>query len=601
MLAWHELADLQWRWPGAGLLLLLPLALGWLARRRRQRLQSYADAALQPWAVQRHAAGVGTRVRRTAEALAWCLLTLAAAGPRLPAPAPTQDGARAPHVIDVMVVLDVSTSMSAADVAPDRLTRARLELQDLLRRLQGERLGLLLYAGQAGVLLPPTDDPALFARALQQVGPQLLDAPGSHVARALTLAREQLLRGDPAHRRAVLLVSDAEEDSLQGAAGAAVAQAVEDLRASHIPLYVLVTASEAGALFETPDGRRALRDGQPVTSRPDLAAYGRLTARSGGDLARVRDGDADWERLYDAGLAQLPGAAVPVATAQAWRELYQAPLLLALLLWLALGLPGRERGPRTSGAAALLLAVWLGAGQPSAARAAEPASAAQAAAQAYRAGNWAQALPLFERQGGYAGHMGAGAAAWRLREPARAARHFRQALLLARTARERDDALYNLGHAHYAQQQWLAAAQAWRAVLLSRPEDARAQANLAHAEAELARRASTPVTSDLRGRRGFTVEGLVGMDGAASAREEPWLLPAQTADAASGAAAEASGARLQGAAANGSVPQAVVGAQQLQSGLLKLERLQDAQRELLRGLLRQDRVPGTTDSPGAPW
>lgn len=601
MPAWHELAELQWRYPWGALLLLLPLGLGWLARRRHQGPARYAEPHLLPWAVQRHAAGTAGYARRSAEALAWLLLALAAAGPRLPAVAPQEDetAARAPHVIDVMVVLDVSASMSAADVAPDRLTRAKLELQDLLQRLHGERLGLLLYAGQAGLLLPPTEDTALFVRALQQAGPDLLEAPGTDVARALTLAREHLAQGgDPARRRAVLLVSDAEADSLHGAAGEVVQAAVEQLRAQDIPLYVLVTASREGALFELPSGARALRDGNPAVSRPELSAYRRLAQRSGGDLAEVRDGGADWDQLYDRGLAQLPGAPVASGPVQAWRELFIWPLGLALLLLLWSGLPPAAR--QRSGAALMVLVLAGTLAVPDA-QAADKRSNAEIVAQAYRAEQWAQALPLFERQGGYAGSMGAGAAAWKLRDHAGAARHFSQALLLARNATERDDALYNLGNAHYAQEHWLAAAQAWRAVLLSRPGDAKAVANLVHAEAQLAKRAGIPMRTDLRGRRGFAVEGFVGLDGAVDLREEPLLLPELEGGARGPDAADVAGARLQAGAAEVTVPDVTVSPQQLQSGLLKLERLQERQRDLLRGLLRQDRTPTTKSSTGAAW
>ncbi len=601
MLAWHELAEVQWRYPWGALLLLLPLLLGWLARRRQQRLVRYAEPHLLPWAIERQTTGRVGRLRRSAEVLAWVLLALAAAGPRLPAVVPEQDKAagRAPHVIDVMVVLDVSASMSAADVAPDRLTRAKLELQDLLSRLQGERLGLLLYAGQAGLLLPPTEDTALFARALQQAGPDLLEAPGTDLARALTLAREHLSKGpDPVRRRAVLLVSDAEEDSLRGAAGEAAAVAVEQLRSAGMPLYVLVTASREGALFELPSGARALRDGNPVLSRPELSAYRRLAQRSGGALVEVRDGGADWDQLYDDGLARLPGAVLPSGPVQAWCELFSWPLGLALLLLLWCGLPPAAL-PRAG--AALMVLLLAGILAVPEAQAADPPSNAQAAAQTYRAQQWAQALPLFERQGGYAGAMGAGAAAWKLRDPAAAARHFSQALLLARTPGERDDALYNLGNAHYAQEHWLAAAQAWRAVLLSRPGDAKAAANLVHAEAQLAKRASAPMKSDLRGRRGFAVEGFVGLDGAVDLREEPLLLPELASGARSAGAGDVAGASLQAGGADAQGGNVTVNPQQLQSGLLKLERLQDQQRELLRGLLKQDRVPQTRSATGVTW
>lgn len=609
MPAWSELLQLQWRHPAGALLLVLPLLLGWLARRRRRQLAGYADAALLPWAVQRATADARSRTRRAAEALAWLLLAAAAAGPRLPLATPEAPaGGRVPHAIDVMVVLDVSASMTATDLAPDRLTRARFELQDLLRRVHGERLGLLVYAGQAGLLLPPSEDPALFAHALQQADADLLQAPGTDLARALTLAREQLGRGDPARRRAVLLLTDAEEDSLDGAAAAAVAQAVEALRAADLPLFVLVTASAEGAGFELragpvgAAGARALRDGAPVLSRPALADYRRLARRSGGDLALAGAGDAHWARLYDEGLARLPAAAVPADQAQAWRELYGVPLALALLLLLWTSLPPGRRRPAALAAPLVLGAALLGTLAPPSAQAAGPATPdALAAAQAYRQQQWAPALALYERQGGYAGQMGAGAAAWQLRDPARAARHYRQALLLARTAGERDDALYNLGNALYAQQQWLAAAQAWQAVLRSRPGDPRAAANLVHAEAELARRAGTPGKSDLRGRLGFAVEGFVGTEGALTPREEPLLLPELAPGARDDGRAAAAGARLQGAGTDEAAAAALPGAQQLQSGLLKLERLQAHPRELLRGLLRQDRQPAPAGAPGAPW
>lgn len=601
---WGELAQVQWRHPwGAALVLLWPVLLGWLARRRRQQLARYADAHLLPWAVQQGPASRAFHLRRVAELLGWLLLAVATAGPRLPLPSVADDrpGARAPHVVDVMVVLDVSASMSAQDVAPDRITRARLELHDLLRRLHGERLGLLIYAGQAGLVLPPTDDPAVFTHALQPLDASVLDGAGTDLARALTLARTQLPPGPTARGRAVLLISDAEEDSLQGTRGEAAAQAVEALRAEGIPLFVLVTASEAGSTFELPNGTRAQRDGAPAVSRPAVAEYRRLARRSGGDLSLLLAGDAHWVRLFDDGLAQLPGAAVPAAHAQAWRELYAWPLLLALVLLGWSSLPPALRRGSTVSAPAVLLAVMVGAVLPEPARAAQELPLAQAAAEAYRSGQWAQALPLFERQGGYAGAMGAGASAWKLRDFAGAGRHFAQALLLARSATERDDALYNLGSAHYAQEQWLAAAQAWRAVLLSRPDDKRAEANLAHAETQLARRAGTPMKSDLRGRLGFSVEGFVGMDGLVQPREEALMLQNLAPGARGNEERSAAGAQARAATAGDAAQEVDVGAQQLQSGLLKLERVQEQRRELWRGLLRQDRQPTPAGSTGAAW
>lgn len=610
MFPWSELSQLQWRFPGGALIALTPLLLGWVARRRQQQLARYAEPHLLPWAVQQRGPGIRYQPRRLAELTAWLLLAVAAAGPRLPAALPGDASAAADrsHVVDLMVALDVSPSMAATDVAPDRLTRARLELTDLLRRLHGERLGLLLYAGQAGLLLPLTEDHALFERALAQAGADLLEAPATDLARALTLARQALeAKTDvaAAGSRAVLLVTDAESSSLEGTTGAVVQEAVQALRAAGIPLFVLVVATEEGAQVPLATGGLAMHDGTPVISRPAVAAYRRLAQATGGDLALVRNGDADWDLLYDGALAHLPGAAVPTASVRSWREIYLWPLGLALLLLLWAELPLPRARLRALVPVLLLAVVMGGISAPSPAEAADgPAGrSAEAAAQAYRAGQWSEALSLFERQGGHAGFMGAGAAAWKLNDYATAAHHFSQALLLARTARERDDALYNLGNAHFGQGRWLSAAQAWRAVLLSRPGDARAAANLVHAEAQLARRAgSEPMKSDLRGHHGFTAEGLVGVDGAGNVQDESLVLPELPQGPQAMGEGDVGGARLDAPAARDEASVTALDPQRLQSGLAKLPRIEERRRELLRGLLKQDRAPAASPgTTGAPW
>ena len=613
--ALSELHLVQWRFPWGALVLLLPLALGWLARHRRQRLASYADAHLLPWAVASGMPPAASMGRRVAELLAWALFALAAAGPRIAANTP--DGADAgidtPHVVDVMVVLDVSASMAATDIAPDRLSRARLKLADLLPRLRGERLGLLLYAGQAGLLLPPTHDAVLFERALSQAGPDLLDAPGSNVAQALRLAR-QALTPDAAsgaqvrpRARAVLLVTDAETSSLDGAAGEAAQQAVEELRGADISLFVLAVASADGAPVPLAGGGQAKQDGVPVVSRPAARAYERLAQRAGGRYAAVTDGNADWNALYDGGIARLPGADVAGAQLRAWRELFALPLGLALALLLWAHLPPATRRS-SAGAGVLTIAGLIGAvaTSPADAAAAQPVSQSSivaAAALAYRSGQWRQALALFERQGAYAGHMGAGAVAWKLRDYALATQHFSNALLLARTDTERDDALYNLGNAHFGQSRWYSAAQAWRAVLLSRPGDARAAANLVHAEAQLAKRRVEPMQSDLRGRRGFIAEGLVSVDGAVPRElDESWRLLDTPQGPRAGAGPDATGARQVAGADTAGTPSVALNPQRLQSGLVKLDRLEDRKRQLLQGLLKQDRVPAASSAAeAAPW
>lgn len=591
------LLHLHWREPLWLGLAALPLLFGWWRRARHARLLRYADADLLPWAANQPAAQANRRWRALAHGLAWLLLALAAAGPR--SPLDVQDGQPVPrHRVTVMAVLDVSASMRATDIAPrgdsdflraeareksyapDRLARARLELLDWLPRLQGERVGLVIYAGEAGVLLPPTDDAALLQRALDQVDPRLIEAQGTNLAAALDLARAQLAAA-PGGAKAILLLTDAET----GSVNAATQAAVDSLRDARLPLFVLGLGSEAGAPVPLPDGGFAELDGVQVQSRMAALVYRQWAQASGGRFAAVDDGDADWTALHDRGIAALPGDPVAALGAHAWRELYAWCLAPALALFMAVSLPRRV-------AAFLALAVCGAALAPPAAWAAEAA-----AWQAWQQKQYASAQTLYAQAGGYSGQMGAGAAAWRQAEYAAAARHFGAALLLAASDRQRADALYNLGNAHYGRGQWQAAYEAFETVLRLRPGDANAISNRDQAWQRLRRqRPDAPMRSDLGGRRGFLAEGRIQLDGQSG--QTPDDPESEAAGVQLDRNAQAAGAaHQQGAAAPR--PRVTVDPRLALSGLKKLERLEDRPVPMLKNLLKQDARHDDAERP--PW
>lgn len=575
----EQLLHLHWREPLWLILAAVPLLFVWWRGRRQARLLRYADADLLPWAASQPADQAGAWLRTLAHALAWVLLAMAAAGPRLPLE--LRAGQTAPrHLLTVMAVLDVSASMRAADIAPDRLARARLELLDWLPRLQGERVGLVVYAGEAGVLLPPTDDPALLQRALDQADPRLIEAKGTHLAAALDLARAQL-EAAPGNAEAVLLVTDAEADSADAAAQAAA----DAMRQARIPLFVLGVGSEAGAPIPLADGGFAEADGVQATSRMAVNVYRQWANASGGRFVMVSDGDADWSALHDGGIAALPGDPVAPQAAAAWRELYAWCLAPALALLMVVSLPRRV-------AALLALAVFGAALAPPAAWADEAA-----AWQAWQQKQYARAQILYTETGGYRGQMGAGAAAWRQADYSAAVRHFGAALLLAENDPQRADALYNLGNAHYGRGQWQAAFEAFDTVLRVRPGDTRAGANRERAWQRLRRqRSDAPMQSDLGGRRGFLAEGRVQLDA------QTGSTPEDPASASSGMQIErgtpgAGGAHVPGALAPHQAPR--VDPRLALSGLKKLERLQDQPATLLHNLLKQDARHDDAERP--PW
>lgn len=488
MMALADLLQVQWRNPWWLLLALQPLFIALWLRLRRRRVLHYADAHLLPWAVSARAAPTDTGWRRALDFLFWLLLAAALAGPRLPLSAATPDepahAAVPRHDLDLTVVLDVSPSMRATDVAPDRLARAKLKLLDLTRRLRGERVELIVFSGEAGVLMPATRDPALLEHYLALARPELFDDPGTHLAAALQLARA---RHTAQRSQAVLLLTDGEAGALAGEAGHAALAAARDLKAAGIPLYVLALGTEQGSTIPQPEGGVVEENGMPVVSRLDAPGFRALAATGGGAYARVSGDDADLAALYDRGILTLGAASGTPDAGRGWRELYPWLLAPAVLLWLL------QRGlrPRVATVAALALA---GSAQ------AAGSSAAHEAWQAYRSQDYALAQQRYASLEGFAARMGEGAAAYRRRDYGHAVRQFTAALLLSRTPQERADALFNLGNALYFSGNRSAALDAFQGVLRYR-EDARARANLARVTAQiLAPPASTG--AGVSGRRG---------------------------------------------------------------------------------------------------
>ncbi|WP_395607389.1 VWA domain-containing protein [Pseudomonas sp. B22129] len=184
---------------------------------------------------------------------------VAAAGPTWEQDRPDFLENRAPLIIAV----DLSPSMDTADVPPTRLTAAKQKLHDLIQRRKGARTALLVYAGSAHLVLPPTDDPALLDTFIQALGTDLISKPGKDVAGVIDQAK-RLLEGTPG---TLLLVTD----------GADVAQlpALKQHLANS-PLQVLVLA---------------------LGSNPTLKELASATDAPLGSLTLNED-DLDWIELH---------------------------------------------------------------------------------------------------------------------------------------------------------------------------------------------------------------------------------------------------------------------------------------------------------------
>lgn len=272
------------------------VALALLARRRRIR-----SAAAWSSALGVTAASFGRRSPALLGAVA-LLAGVALAGPRWGATVKSTDS----RAINVAIVMDVSRSMLAQDVAPDRLLRASGLARRLVQDLNGDRLGLVAFAARGYLLSPLTLDQSALAVQLDALDPDMVSEGGSGVASAINTAREILSAAKEGGDRAIVVFTDGESfedpDALQ-AAGAALKKdritligvTVGDIRGAKIP--------EAGGGFH----RDAKGDEVVTVRRDDLMKL--VTDAAGGVLITPSSPDPVGEarRVLDR-LARAPAS-----------------------------------------------------------------------------------------------------------------------------------------------------------------------------------------------------------------------------------------------------------------------------------------------------
>ena len=322
MIDWSQFHFLRPAWFAA----LVPLAaLLWLLLRRRfgSRWETVCDAALLPFILL----GSRERPRRwslLAVLVCGVLAVTALAGPtwsRLPQPVFSTQTA-------LVIALDLTHSMEAADVSPSRLVRARFKIADLLRQRQEGQLALLVYAGDAFTVVPLTDDSATIVSQLPAVTTDIMPVQGNRTDLALERAGE-LLRQAGRSQGDILLITDEVDE------GRAMSKA-RALREEGYRVSVLGVGTEQGAPVAQPQGG-FIKDerGEIVIATLDEAPMRRLAEGGGGVYLRLALDDSDLAAL--AQQFSVQPAAKEVSATQLKTDLWedQGPWLLLLILPLA--------------------------------------------------------------------------------------------------------------------------------------------------------------------------------------------------------------------------------------------------------------------------
>jgi Ca-activated chloride channel family protein len=333
-----EYLNLLWGIP------ILALLLAWSARRRRRALERMISPALAPLLAPEFS-------RRKAALRAVLLLGFFSAG--IVALARPQWGARLEtvrrHGVDVIVALDTSFSMNAEDIPPSRLEKAKSEIRGFIRRLRGDRIGLVLFAGSAVVQCPLTLDYGAANLFLDAVNTQIIPEPGTALAAAIKTAASAFSSKERKYK--VLLVFTDGED-LEGEVDAAIRQA----RDQGVVIYTVGVGTPEGRPIPVRDEKgdvveyRKDSDGQIVLSRLDERTLAEIATGTGGRYYRASTAEGELDAIYD-DVGKLEKKELESRLFQNFEDRFQYPLALGLLCLAAeLWISERRRPPRAEAA-----------------------------------------------------------------------------------------------------------------------------------------------------------------------------------------------------------------------------------------------------------
>lgn len=277
------------------LLLLIPVFWLMLVLReiwRKRKLQRVMDARLALVLAPAHSK-VKPWLKLSIYSLGFAALVMATANP--------QSGSKMEEVkrkgVDIMLALDVSNSMGAEDLYPNRLERAKRSIQELFTYLKSDRIGIVVFAGEAFVQLPITTDYSAAKLFLNSIGPDLISTQGTDVGNAIDLCMNSFDFDSPTSK-VIIIISDGENHEPEAV------QAAEKAAELGVVIHTIGMGSVEGAPIPVYSngqrvGFRKNREGNTVVTRLDENMLNQLAEKTGGMFVRASNSQSGMSYIFD--------------------------------------------------------------------------------------------------------------------------------------------------------------------------------------------------------------------------------------------------------------------------------------------------------------
>src|SRR6059058_1071738 len=316
----------QWLWG----LLLIPILIALFIRAERRgiiRLREFVSARLLP-----QLAGTVNRPRRIlrfgSQLLGLALAIISLAEPRWGYT--FEDVKR--KGLDLLIAVDTSRSMLSNDVPPNRLERVKLAIQDLITQLQGDRAGLIAFAGRAFLQAPLTIDYDAAVESINDLDTKTIPEGGTNISEAIALATQTFGKSAMGNR-ALIIFMDGEELS-----GDAVTEAKKAADAG-VKIFTIGVGTAQGSLIPV-EGKGEggfVKDakGQVVKSKLDENRLREIAQATGGMYLHLESGPQTMRQLYTEGLSKLKTAEIDARLSSRPIERYEWPLAGAIVALIA--------------------------------------------------------------------------------------------------------------------------------------------------------------------------------------------------------------------------------------------------------------------------
>lgn len=231
---------------------------------------------------------------------------------------------------DIVVCLDVSNSMLAQDLSPNRLERAKFALEKMVDLLQGDRMALVIFAGEAYVQLPITTDYNAAKMFLNSIGPGMVPVQGTNLQSAIHVAMESFDKDDEKNK-AIILITDGENHEPEAV------EAANEANKKGIIINTIGIGSESGVpipLIENGQvkGYRKDREGQTVVTRLNSDLLKKIAAAGNGVYVQASQSSLGLEAVLDK-IAELDKKQIENKMYTDYEDQFQWFLGLALILY----------------------------------------------------------------------------------------------------------------------------------------------------------------------------------------------------------------------------------------------------------------------------